>query len=304
MGINECDDNYRRYYQIGGFTIQLDSDIPLSRFNFIPRFESFRVDRPGEDNIVVKHHFYLPERSYIESAEKFLDLDSLVIYKNEDSWIHVNYFKGRENGVVKIEFITKVVIFSHDYKKAEIFHKDDSFLYEEPLVSLTTLSSDQFLLAPLLAYREGFYIHSSGLSLNGKGLVFLGHSGAGKSTIARMLKDEAKILCEDRIIVRRFPDGFKIYGTWDHGGVLSESPDFAPLSVIFFLKKANENKLVPVDDKREILSNFLAYLVRPVATADWWDRTLKIIDRLSKEVPFYFVHFDLSGRVIDLIKEL
>lgn len=304
MGVNERDENYRRYYQIGGFTIQLDSDVPLSRFNFIPRFESFRVDKPGDDNIIVRHHFYLPEQDYIKSANKFLDLDSLVIYKNDDSWIHVNYFKGRENGVVKIEYITKVVIFSHDYKKAEVFHRDDSFLYEEPLVSLTTLSSDQFLLAPLLAYREGFYIHSSGLSLNGKGLVFLGHSGAGKSTIAGMLKNEAKILCEDRIIVRRFPDGFKIYGTWDHGGVLPESPDSASLKAIFFLEKSNENKLIPVKDKQKILANFLAYLVRPVAEADWWDKTLQVVGKLSKEVPFYLAHFDLSGGIVDLIKNL
>ena len=51
--------------------------------------------------------------------------------------------------------------------------------------------------------HESAAIHASGLIFNGAGLLFVGHSGAGKSTMVKLLRDESKILCDDRIIVRR-----------------------------------------------------------------------------------------------------
>ena len=75
--------------------------------------------------------------------------------------------------------------------------------------------------------------------LNGQGLIFVGHSEAGKSTTAAMLKNvgvgaglvpalegdhkgsplQVEILCDDRNIVRRWEEGWRVHGTWSHGDV-------------------------------------------------------------------------------------
>ena len=73
-------------------------------------------------------------------------------------------------------------------------------------------------------------------------MLFVGHSEAGKSTIVKMLKGQAKILCDDRIIVRKWPEGFRIHGTWGHGEVPDVSPDSAPLERDLFPGKGGKER--------------------------------------------------------------
>ena len=50
----------RRYYGIAGITVQVESDLPYLADTFKPKFEAFAVDGPGEDTVVLHHHFALP----------------------------------------------------------------------------------------------------------------------------------------------------------------------------------------------------------------------------------------------------
>jgi hypothetical protein len=118
--------------------------------------------------------------------------------------------------------------------------------------SLTALPTDQFFLAQVLAHREGGYLHSSAAILDGQGLLFVGHSEAGKSTTVKMLQGKAEILCDDRNIVRRWPEGFRVHGTWSHGEVPLVSPASAPLKAILFLQQSKKNRLVRLTKGGEI----------------------------------------------------
>ena len=39
-------------------------------------------------------------------------------------------------------------------------------------------------------------------------------------------------------------------------------------------------------------------------TADWWDKTLDVIEHITKDVPCYVVEFDKSGAVVALLRDL
>ena len=156
----------------------------------------------------------------------------------------------------------------------------------------------------MLADRQGCYLHASGIVVDGKGLLFVGHSEAGKSTMLKMLRGHGEILCDDRIIVRRWPDGFRIHGTWSHGELPDVSPASAPLAAILFLEKATTNELIPITDTRERLGGVLSHVVKPLATADWWEKTLALAGEIVAEAPAYRLRFDQSGRVVDLLKQL
>jgi len=119
-----------------------------------------------------------------------------------------------------------------------------------------------------------------------------------------MLKNKAQILFDDRIIVRRQQGEFKIYGTWSHGEVPEVSPNFAPLKAILFLEQARENRLIPLDDKKEVVRKLLACLIKPLVTAEWWKKMFTLVERIAQEVPCYSLHFDKSGRIVDLLKRL
>jgi radical SAM protein with 4Fe4S-binding SPASM domain len=53
--------DHRRFFQIAGITIQVDSDLPFGPETFNKKFASFQVQGPDEDNVVLNHHFSLPD---------------------------------------------------------------------------------------------------------------------------------------------------------------------------------------------------------------------------------------------------
>jgi len=76
------------------------------------------------------------------------------------------------------------------------------------------------------------------------------------------------------------------------------------LKAILFLEQAQENRLITIDKKQEIIRRLLACLVRPFVTADWWDRMLTLMDTMAHEVPCYSLRFDKSGGVVALLTHL
>jgi len=291
--------NHRRYYRIAGITVQVDSDVPITATTFGPQFTPFLVEDPGKDTVRLRHHFSLPDLGDGALDHEVYRKAPWAIYRKGSSWIYTVIGPGSSREPPSI-----VAVFNADYTRARIYHDGDEAFRRGGHGALTLFATDQLLLAQILADRQGCYLHSSGIVLDGKGLLFAGHSEAGKSTMVKMLKDHAEILCDDRNIVRRWPDGFRIHGTWSHGEVPTVSANSAPLRAILFLDKAPENRLVPLESTHEILPRLLACLIKPFVTAEWWDRMLPLLERIANEVPCYSLRFDKSGQVVPLLKGL
>jgi hypothetical protein len=88
------------------------------------------------------------------------------------------------------------------------------------------------------------------------------------------------------------------------GDVPEVSPNSAPLHAIFFLEQSKENQIIPLTAKKEIFKRLVACLIKPFVTADWWDKTLDLIEQMAKEVPCYVMRFDKSGEIVGEIKRL
>jgi hypothetical protein len=327
---------YHRYYHIAGITIRMEAVLPITDTTFHPKFKHFEANGPGKDTITIRHHFSLPDLNGWDIGEEVYRKPPWAIYKKRRSWVYVGIsgdiwgaikrlcsrirhrlypltLKSRQKTKraesifarsVKGGNIYQLAVFNHDYSNIRIYNKTGKSFRRGNLHSITLFPTDQILLARVLADREGCYIHASGVVLDGKGILFVGHSDAGKSTMVMMLQDKAKVLCDDRIIVRRWPEGFKIHGTWSHGDVPDVSADSAPLKAILFLKQARENRLIPIDHKQEIITRLLACLIKPLSTADWWEKMLALVDQMAREVPCYSLHFTKDGGVIDLLRHL
>ncbi len=293
--------NHRIYFEVAGITIQVESDLPISEATFPSKFKLFKVNGPGEDTISIRHHFSLPDLDGRDLGEEVYRKIPWAIYRKGNSWIYKGIYHGMED---KDAYL--VAVFSHDHTRVEIYN--DNFRKQDyldrGLGSLTMFATDQILLSRVLADREGCYFHASGVILDGKGLLFVGHSDAGKSTIVKMLKDKAEILCDDRMIVRRWPEGFRIHGNWSNGEVSDVSANSAPLRAIMFLQHANENRLLPLENRRIIITRLLACLIKPFVTADWWEKMLSLVEKVVREIPCYSLHFDKSGRVKDVLERL
>ncbi len=291
--------NHCRYYRVGGLTLRIQAAAPILDETFHAKLKQFEVARPSRDVIRIRHHFGLPRVRKADLGKVVYRKPPWTIYEKANTWTYVSSIRSR--GVRRTNQIS---IFSRDYTCGDVYHRSKDIFDRRSIPSLALLPTDQIILSQLLAYRKGCILHASGIALGGKGFLFVGHSGAGKSTVMKMLKGRGTILCDDRMILRRRSKGFVIYGNWSHGELPDIAARAAPLRAICFLRKAGGNRLILLKDKREIVRGLLSCLIKSFMSAEWWQKTLRLVGQIAQTVPCYRMEFDKSGRIAGLLERL
>lgn len=161
---------------------------------------------------------------------------------------------------------------------------------------------DQILLIHLLGRGKGMLVHAMGLEKDGSGYIFPGKSGAGKSTLAKCFADSGKIelLSDDRVVLRRFDDDFKAFGTpWpgDAGNALNKS---CSLKGIFFIEQSPHNKKVRLNSEKALEK------ILSVSSIAWYERELvlemlRFSEELTSKVPAYELHCGPGIRIEDVL---
>ena len=86
---------------------------------------------------------------------------------------------------------------------------------------------------------DAYLIHGCGIVSDGRGYLFVGPSGVGKTTIAT-LAGGSKVLNDEPVLVGQNSSGFYLSGTPFDGGVSNRSPTVERLSAVFSLKQAHK----------------------------------------------------------------
>lgn len=160
-------------------------------------------------------------------------------------------------------------------------------------LSTSTLNEDADMLMAqmflLHAVRRGFlHTHSSLIDCRGKGILFLGPSGIGKTTQAELWQRyrDAKIINGDMAFVQETEDGFYGWGTPWHGSSPYCENAKVKLSALVRLKQAKDNSIRKLEgfEKLTALSGNIFY---PRLTQDGMELCLQNADHLLNEVPVY-----------------
>jgi hypothetical protein len=267
----------------GGITISLifEEDNPI-----------FKLEEPYQ-------HFISDEKRDVACRVHLGKIPELqpeeTVFDTEENWSMLRYNAGY---ILKAS--GRVLALDSDFRSGDLYIDP----FESPPSPLS-YPLDEVLIISLLAKGRGLIVHACGVNDGNEGSLFIGTSGAGKSTIANLWrsKKDAVILSDDRIIIRKMGGHFGIYGTPWHGDAKACSPERAPLKKIFFLKHADKNKikkLSPIDaTSRMIVRSFPTF----------WDKkgmefTLGFIDELVTEVPCYELGFLHNERIIDFVRNI
>jgi hypothetical protein len=161
---------------------------------------------------------------------------------------------------------------------------------------------DEVVFLARLSRRRGVLVHACGLVVEGTGLLFLGTSGAGKSTTARLFKERGgvTVLSDDRIVIRSEEDGYRIYGTPWHGEAGWETPASARLGAVFILEQAPRNRLVEMTPSTAVAQ----MMVR--AFPAMWDQeglefAVRFLAALAERVPVRRLQFLPEPSVVDCV---
>lgn len=161
---------------------------------------------------------------------------------------------------------------------------------------------DEVLMANLLGRGRGVELHSCGIiDRTGRGHLFVGVSGAGKSTTARLWEGSANgVVSDDRVIVREHGEGMWMFGTPWHGEAELSMPGGAPLAGIYLLVQSQSNELLPLE-RADAIARLFRCTFPLFFDSSAIDFTLSFLERLASTVPVRELRFTRDRSVVDLV---
>ncbi|MDF1515909.1 MAG: hypothetical protein P1S60_19025 [Anaerolineae bacterium] len=168
--------------------------------------------------------------------------------------------------------------------------------------SLLNTGAGDLILRTAIIFTNGLIFHASGINDNGRGLVFAGHSGIGKSTQLNLWRDEMGVtaLDDDRVAVRVTANNATCYGTpWKD----IVNNDTVPLSAIIVLEQAVENEI------QRLTPAAAASLLAARAFLPYWDaalmrHALANLNAILAIVPVYQLRCRPERAVIPLVRSV
>jgi hypothetical protein len=185
---------------------------------------------------------------------------------------------------------------------------------------------DELLIMHRLTQEKAIELHGCGIvRADGTGNLFVGHSGAGKSTTTRLWTagEDVEVLSDDRIIVRRdrgkqVPHRrcapvrndrgnfsrddrtIRMYGTPWHGEAMYASPNSAPLARIFVLEHGHGNVITRLSPSQAVAELFARAFV-PFHRHEYVESALSFLEEVVEEIPVYRYAFQPNEAAVEVV---
>jgi len=272
------------------------SDRPTGSVGWKRSYRSFECDEHPDVRIFT-HFDSLPELSL---EDKHLVFDSQSLWR-------LFRHGGKTVFVLKSAAYDpspdRVAVFAADFRHGDVYCRNS--LHSAPPDGLLPdpfrYPLNEVLMVCLLAQSRGLMVHACGVDDGGRGYLFAGNSTHGKTTTARLWRNRATVLNDDRIVLRRREGRFWMYGTPWHGDYTGVAPHGVPLEKLFFLRHAGENCTRQVAGT-EAASMLLSRCFPPLWDAAGMRFTVDFCAQLAESVPCYELGFLPDPDVVDCVR--
>ncbi|HEV3307403.1 MAG TPA: hypothetical protein VGZ91_13280 [Candidatus Sulfotelmatobacter sp.] len=291
-------------FSVGGVSVLLagyrSADVAL-----VPPLEPFRI-KTGESDIDVR----------VEWVRNIPRSDNFQLFDSGAVW---RVYEGDD--VLRFDFNVPF-LGEKPYKRLivdSLFRDATLQMNEEAFAILPTdpepleYPLDELLIMHRLTQEPAIELHGVGIvGPNGTSNLFVGHSGAGKSTTARLWTSlhKVEILSDDRIIVREHSAAeadqrkkkaqIYMYGTPWHGEGCFALPKRAPLTRIFVLEHGHGNVITRLTSSQAVGELFARAFV-PFHRHEYIENALSFLEQLVSSVPCYHYSFEPDERAVEKV---
>lgn len=271
---------------------------------------SLQGEFPPENVSEVYRRFVCEDRGEIslrifQGIPPFTLKESELVYQSGTTWT-LHHSKGRWVFTLRFpeegESPQLLATFEPDFRKGEVYIRSP-VPSRESLLNPLGYPLGQVLTVCLLSLGQGVMFHACGVDDRGSGLLFLGNSSEGKSTMAQLWEEESTVLNDDRIVVREKLGRFWMYGTPWHGSHTEVSPYGVPIDKVFFLQHGRQNSAMPKQGG-EAVSMMLRRSFPPVWDKAGMDYTVDLCQRMAEATPCYQLDFVPNPSIVNFTRNL
>jgi hypothetical protein len=287
-------------YSIGGVRLSLSWDPAISQISLDPSLSAF--SSPMQENTPADITFSVFEHN----STDFSLYDQLFTTLPDGLW-KIRKAKDSNSYLISLHKTAddknpyKYAIANKNFMNCQIVNNNGQGQFN-PL----GYPFDELTLSGYLNINKvGFFLHSAMVLINGKGLLFAGMPGSGKSSIAELcLQDkDCDVLTDERVIIREKDGIIYAFGTPWHSTLPVYKNKGAPVHRIFFIKHGEKNSL-------QNISTFDAanrLMVRCFPT--FWHKegmqfALDFCTRIASEIECYEFSFVPDETAIKFVKEV
>ncbi len=182
-----------------------------------------------------------------------------------------------------------------EWSKVTSYYPTPNGMYALPLAAICSRFS----------YYDAFLIHASCVSISGKGIVFVGNSGIGKTTQAELWQKYlgAEIINGDKAFIREINGDFYGCGLPWKGSSEYCLNKKTKLKGIVVLRQAKENKITRLDAVKAI-EYFMPHVFMPHWDEKCLDNTLATLEKMIKEVPVMLLECRPDEEAVRLVHNM
>lgn len=190
-----------------------------------------------------------------------------------------------------VQPVLRQVIVQKDFSRGQLLGDFDA----EPEALLLPKELEIVFYVNWLGLYGDLLLHAAAISIGEEGYAFIGHSHAGKSTLARIISEDekVKVIGEDQVVLRFIDGEFWLFGSPWHFYSRLFAPDGVRLKGLFFLDGKGMKLSLPLDPlegvSRLMQTAFIPYYDPPAV-----ERILNRLGQLSESIPFHSFGFDLD----------
>jgi hypothetical protein len=286
---------------IAGYRIKFESTDDGPDLMPSERFQRFLSNDTGTDILINIHSgkYELPlDAVKVFNAPYVEEINGIKVKKNEKFW---NVHKKDNDLFIRTSFplstekkkaILKFSLTSTEWDMWIEGAGRETDPMEYPL--------DGLILYYITSIHNSIMIHASGINNAGKGYLFSGISGKGKTTMAKLWdKSGCMVIHDDRLIIRKTGSEYIMYNTPVYK---NDSPRESKIDRLFLIEHGKKNRIIPVKGA-ECVSLVMANCIQHNWNREVIDRLLGSVSELCADIPVSKLFFTPDRTVIDHILE-
>lgn len=251
----------------------MDEDLELQQDEFTSQFLSFaKKENESIENIILETKF--TDLSFLKN-EKLLEKNGLYeLYELPQGKFIVYHW-------ATCRFAFGFWLDDLEKEESMVYYFSPEIKKEIPLAFVRFLSCAG--IHSKLLQREALVFHASYIDWNGKGILFCGKSGMGKSTQADLWNQyaNAEIINGDRVLLKKENNQWKCFGYPCCGSSAICLNRTLPLHAIVVLQQGKENVITNISMSEKIKSMILGS-----ERYFWSEKEMNLVLKLAEMIAF------------------